>query len=121
MKKIFKKILLVILFLLSIPFLTRAFFDICISWSGGFLLILLYWPIWIVNLFFGDNSLNWLDIGSNSLVPPMIFGFIINILLLLVLGFFIDKSTKFKKSIFRKWILLLPMIFIILIIVLYLL
>src|SRR3989338_1782792 len=98
------------LIILSFPAQASAFVDICLPFSFTALMLILGWPEMLVYEIFGDNVLSQ-QFG--------LLGLITNLLLILIISYFLDKKSVKKDKFYKKFIFKLPLYFIILIALLF--
>ena len=111
-----KKILiLVTAILLVLPVKAEAFLDICFPISFVILLFILGWPNMIFYEFFGYQS------AGNELInwEIILVGLAVNVLILFLLGIFLDLWIYRKNTSIKGYSIKIPLIFIVIMLLLF--
>ncbi len=103
------------LLFLFIPFRTYAFLNFCFPISFTLLVFILSWPSMILYEFGYQISTNFISVGF------VVIGVIVNFLLVLVIGYLVDLWKRKNGYLPKKYYLKLPLLFIILISILFIL
>jgi len=81
----------------------RGFITLCIPIGLGIAAILVAWPFWLVQII--GYEMEWLD----SKIALFIVGPIIDVVIMVLVGLYIDRRTKNRKQKY-KYVFVLPMI-----------